>query len=417
MTDGTQTKVNPPTQSGGKSKAPLYIGLFCCGCLGLVIIGLIIFGVLAFMGAKGQPGTVIKPSDVKTPKNLTATGIDQSIDISWQKSGSSNVTKYNVYKSTTSADQYQQIETVESTINLTYKDSNVQKGKTYYYVVTGVSTAGTESGNSNQTFYTLESPPLLPNGVQNWSDVLTKFDSDKKYADLLTKVTGLNRTDIEKFINYESQGKSMKRKLLKGTVIKNTTENYVILDNYTLTEDKWFLTDENGIAHIMVWCGNPMKLIQKYTSWDSFVENLQNITYNIIYIFPAPVTNTIIYASQPLSNTLQPQTSPSPTPTSDKLEEGEQWAVEGQLLVKAYPVDPKPGETVTITISLAPAEFETEIKYSVSGTDGYTDSGTTLTDGDGKINFTIPGSYEGVVDTIKVTVPSKNLEGSTEYTF
>lgn len=408
----------------------------CCGCLAIVVVGILIFLGLAFLGSKGQPGTIVKPTDVKTPKDLKAAGIDKAINLNWGKSSNSNVAKYNVYKSKTSGSNFEKINTVESTTNLVYADANVQKGQTYYYTVTAVTTDGIESGNSNQASYALTPAALLPNGVQNWQDVLTKFDADQKYSELLTKITGLTRPDIEKLISSETKGKNLKKKLSKGTIITNTTENYKILPNYTLNEDKWFLTDEKGTPLVMVWCGNPIKLIQEMTTLAKFVQTTQNITYNIIYILPAPITNIIIYASEPINDGLDaitpddlfgpgfsepehPQDNPNLNDgtTDSNLEEGEQWAVHGELLVKADPVDPAAYQSVTMTITLTSGEPNVNITYHVTGTDGYTDSGTKPTNNEGKIDFHIPGGADGIVDTITVDVPDKGLNGSTSYTF
>lgn len=436
-----QTTQAPASQEKGKTNWGLTCGCLGCGGITLIIIIILVILGLAFLGAKGQPGSIIKPSSIKTPKDLIASAQDSSIGLAWKKSGSSDVTKYNVYRSIKAGGDFQLVQTSEITTNLSYLDSGVEKGITYYYVVTAVSSGGTESGNSNQALYALESAPLLPNGVQTWQDVLTKYDADSKYASLFNEITGLTRPDIERYITLQSQGKALKKKLSKGTVIVNTSENYKILYNYTLLSDKWFLTDEKGIPRVMVWCGNPIKLIHEKVFTETIVEIIQDVTYNIIYVFPVSVTNTIIYASNPVAGGFvdifgddsifgpgyyqpenqqdYPETStstPTSTATSD-LQEGQQWAVEGQLLVEANPHDPAPGESVTMTISLIPAESGVDVEYSVSGTDGYSDSGSAQTDAQGQIQFNIPGGAGGIADTINITVPSKGLEGSTSYTF
>lgn len=424
------SSVNQNSTPSGKSGTGWSCAILGCGCLFLIIAGIIVIFALATLGVKGQPGTIIQPSSIKTPKNLVATAVDSSINLRWQKSDSSEVAKYNVYKSTSANKDFQKLASLENNAGLQYQDAKVEKGVTYYYVVTAVASSSTESGNSNETSYTLTSAPLLPNGVQTWQDVLTKFDADSKYAELFKKITKLDRADIEKFINLQNKGKSLKKKLAKGSVITNTTENYKILPNYTLNEDKWFLIDDKGIPRVMIWCGNPIKLIDEMTAGEKLVQSMQTISYDIIYVFPVSVTNVIIYASQPINSVLD-NFSPDAfgpvsideefvdglvTPTSE-LQAGQQWAVEGKILVEADPHDPAPGETVTMTVTLNPAEANVAIEYEVNGTDGYNASNTATTDSSGKIQFTIPGGAGGIVDTIKVKVPSKNLEGSTSYTF
>jgi P pilus assembly chaperone PapD len=72
-----------------------------------------------------------------------------SVDLKWGGSSSSGVVGYNVYRSTSSGSGYEKI--VSSVPITSYLDQSVQAGVTYYYVVTSVSSAGAESGYSNQT--------------------------------------------------------------------------------------------------------------------------------------------------------------------------------------------------------------------------------------------------------------------------
>ena len=77
----------------------------------------------------------------------TTTGKQHSVKLNWQASNSSGVTGYNIYRSTTSGGYYALLGSVS---NLTYTDSTVQSGTTYYYVTTAVNSAGQESTYSNQ---------------------------------------------------------------------------------------------------------------------------------------------------------------------------------------------------------------------------------------------------------------------------
>lgn len=460
-TQSSALKKQTPSPEISQKKSNTAVIVLIIVIILLIILGVGGFFVLAFLGAKGQPGTILKPSNVKTPQTLTATEVDASVVLNWKKSASVDVTKYNVYKSQTSGSNFQKLKTLETISNLSYIDNDISSGNTYYYIVTGVSANGTESGNSNQAVISTVQDPLLPNGVQNWSDVLVKYDSDSKYAILFGQVTGLSRSDIEKYIALENQGKNLKKKLLAESIITNTSESYKILPNYVLEEDKWFLTDEYSIPRVMIWCGNPVKLIQEMTSWGQFVASMQTTAYSIIYVFPVSVTNTIVYAGESVNDmvstvvgdswgpgfytpdhaqdypeatpspTYSVGTTPSPTPTAAAspsptstadLEEGEQWALEGQILVKATPADPEEYEDVTITVTLVPAGggenvSGVNINYHVVGTDEYMDDGVLETDENGQIEFYIPGGEAGVKDTITVEVEDLGLEGSTEYIF
>ena len=82
---------------------------------------------------------------------ITGTGVVSTkvIDLQWQPSTSSGVIGYYVYRSSVSGGPYTKL--VGSAIAGTgYADNNVAVGSYYYYVVTAVSSGGTESVYSNQ---------------------------------------------------------------------------------------------------------------------------------------------------------------------------------------------------------------------------------------------------------------------------
>jgi fibronectin type 3 domain-containing protein len=91
--------------------------------------------------ASGSPATV----------SLTGTGVvpvQHSVALSWTAS-TSTVSGYNVYRATVSGGPYTKINSSLVTV-LTYTDSTVQSGTTYYYVTTAVDSSGNESVDSNQ---------------------------------------------------------------------------------------------------------------------------------------------------------------------------------------------------------------------------------------------------------------------------
>ena len=84
-----------------------------------------------------------------TGVNFTATTqVSHSVSISWTAS-SSSVAGYNIYRSTVSGSGYIKLNSTPVT-GLTYKDTTVQSGTTYFYVATAITSSGTESGDSNQ---------------------------------------------------------------------------------------------------------------------------------------------------------------------------------------------------------------------------------------------------------------------------
>ena len=89
--------------------------------------------------ASGSPATV----------SLSGTGVRQnSVALAWNASTSA-VAGYNVYRSTVSGSAYVMVNSAPLSA-LTYSDSAVQSGTTYYYVVTALDSSGNESVYSNQ---------------------------------------------------------------------------------------------------------------------------------------------------------------------------------------------------------------------------------------------------------------------------
>jgi hypothetical protein len=68
--------------------------------------------------------------------------------LTWTASTSSNVTGYNVYRSTTSGSGYVLLNSSPIT-GTTYTDGTSQPGQTYYYVATSVDSSGAQSAYSN----------------------------------------------------------------------------------------------------------------------------------------------------------------------------------------------------------------------------------------------------------------------------
>jgi len=91
--------------------------------------------------AIGSPATV----------TLSGTGlapVQHSATLSWNAS-TSTVSGYNVYRSTVSGSAYTKINS-SLIAGLSYSDSTVQGGTTYFYVTTSIDSSGNESNYSNE---------------------------------------------------------------------------------------------------------------------------------------------------------------------------------------------------------------------------------------------------------------------------
>jgi hypothetical protein len=88
----------------------------------------------------------------KPPEGLRARLIYRKwVSLNWQRSRERDLAGYNVYRSTTPESGYQRINySLVSRKKNSYIDKQIEKGKTYYYVVTAVNTLGGESGYSNK---------------------------------------------------------------------------------------------------------------------------------------------------------------------------------------------------------------------------------------------------------------------------
>ncbi|WP_171687009.1 DUF4832 domain-containing protein [Paenibacillus planticolens] len=89
--------------------------------------------------------TPAAPTLPAAPTNLTATAGNAQVALSW--TASTGATSYNVLRSTTSGSGYAQVASGVTAVSFT--NTGLTNGTTYYYVVQAVNSAGT-SGNSNQ---------------------------------------------------------------------------------------------------------------------------------------------------------------------------------------------------------------------------------------------------------------------------
>lgn len=93
-------------------------------------------------------------------ESLTGSGVatvPHSVTLSWAASSTAGVVGYNVYRSTVSGRSYARI-TSSPDGNLSYTDSTVSAGQSYFYVVTAVDRTGAESTYSNQARAVIPTP-------------------------------------------------------------------------------------------------------------------------------------------------------------------------------------------------------------------------------------------------------------------
>jgi Carboxypeptidase regulatory-like domain len=102
----------------------------------------------AFAFTPGNQNVTLSGSN-QTGINFTAAhGTAHSVALTWTPS-TSTVSGYNLYRSTVSASGYTKLNS-SLVASLSYSDTTVQAGTTYFYVATSVDSGGDESTNSNQ---------------------------------------------------------------------------------------------------------------------------------------------------------------------------------------------------------------------------------------------------------------------------
>lgn len=81
-----------------------------------------------------------------------------SVTLSWTVSTSANVAGYNIYRGTTAGGPYATRVNTSPITGLTYTDTTVQAGQTYYYVAKSADASGNESGPSTEAAAVIPTP-------------------------------------------------------------------------------------------------------------------------------------------------------------------------------------------------------------------------------------------------------------------
>ena len=92
--------------------------------------------------------TATSEADSTTSASATVTiAAPHKVSLAWSASTSPSITYYKVYRGTTSGGPYTLL--ANDVTTLSYTDTSVQSGSTYYYVTTAVNSSGDESGYSD----------------------------------------------------------------------------------------------------------------------------------------------------------------------------------------------------------------------------------------------------------------------------
>ena len=107
--------------------------------------------------ATGSVSFVSNATNSPSTEALSGTGVtpaSHSVDLSWNASGTTGVVGYNVYRGNVSKGPYSKV-TSSPESGLSYSDTAVATGTTYYYVITALDSSGMESAYSNEAAVTV----------------------------------------------------------------------------------------------------------------------------------------------------------------------------------------------------------------------------------------------------------------------
>jgi fibronectin type 3 domain-containing protein len=109
------------------------------------------FSPTATGSVNGTISITSNASDSPPSVSLSATGVEpvQHSAVSTWNASTSTVVGYKVYRSTVTGSSYTKINS-SLVSSLTYTDSTVQSGTTYFYGTTAVNSNGVERANSNE---------------------------------------------------------------------------------------------------------------------------------------------------------------------------------------------------------------------------------------------------------------------------
>lgn len=167
----------------------------------------------------------------KTISDIKATGYEGKIDLTWHLDNTEEINKFNIYRSTTpNLDYSDYYETSEGD---SFSDTNVEKGKTYYYRVSAVDEAGNEGDLSLEVYATvlLENTIISPSGLEaRFLGIVDNFLSEIDSLDESAKNAKENleeKSGKEKEIYSDLKlGREIDGAVLELSSLRKEIENY-----------------------------------------------------------------------------------------------------------------------------------------------------------------------------------------------
>ena len=176
-----------------------------------------------------EPASITPTAIPGAPTNLQIT-FALGVQLTWDEpnsTGGSPIIYYRVYRTTVKDSEFYSI--VGTTENTTFTDTNVEIGKTYYYVVTAINNAG-ESDHSEVKSVKLVTPPAQPTNVVALAseDLVTlawlassEFHSPAEYFEVYRAVNDSNE--------FTKIAETNNTYFIDNDVYVNTTYSYYIV--------------------------------------------------------------------------------------------------------------------------------------------------------------------------------------------
>ncbi len=152
---------------------------------------------VTFDGLETQSSIIVKAQTKPLPEGILGLNVSKNlpkkISLNWQASASSDVLKYNVYRSTGSNDYFDKIKTLNSN-TLNYEDIINEDGKVYFYKISSVDKDGLESDlNINSVMGTtlgiLNKPIITLANIQGQKAILKWQAGDKRAVSYIVHKT------------------------------------------------------------------------------------------------------------------------------------------------------------------------------------------------------------------------------------
>ena len=167
---------------------------------------------ISFDGVETMPSQIVKAQTKPLPQGilgLSATkDMPRKITLSWQQSESSDILKYNIYRSTDSEGGFDKIKSVSAN-TLSFEDFINEDGKVFFYKVSSVDNDGLESNlNINSVMGTtlgkLSKPIITLAQIQRQKAILNWQAGDRRAASYIVYKTIKQNFFKQKTIKYEN---------------------------------------------------------------------------------------------------------------------------------------------------------------------------------------------------------------------